>query len=768
MGILQQIFGRGPARDETPAPRPQEMVLQPGEPLAGHYVVRKLLGRGGMGEVYLSEDMATGEVRAAKVMRASAQASVGDLLAFRREAMAMLDLGSHPFVVRLHELHERGRDTVLILQYVAPENGCTSLEDYIRRTNDYTDNILGMWAVQFCVGMEHALSHGIHAHRDIKPSNLLVGASPFLKISDFGLVLAAAGHVSSSGRPSADVLKLQELHSADGRATCGTPGYIAPELATGEKAGPKSDMFSFGVTLWQLAARSLELPFEVKFSGNVQAYQEQAWREAFARRIRRIDSPYFDIICRCLAADPARRYPNFSALREDLKAVAKHQGFRAMDFIVAPGFRGTVEDHVSRARAFAALGRRGRALKILNKAVEFQADSAAALIARGDTHLEMSDTVRGLRDFQAAHELDPTADAPAIGMAKAMLHMERVEAAEKLLYDVLGRHPRNTEARIQLASALSRSGRHDEALSMLDAVLKEVPDHAGAHEFRARTLWSTKDTTAALEALKSAIALDPMRVSAGLMFASLAHELGDSAAECSAYARLLHLYRGEVEILNEVAIYISEHGPAHKALGIFDTAAEREPSAEGKAVALVNKGNALLNLKDLEGSRLHFEKAVSLDPRSALAHRRLGDWHNEFGDPQRACGLYAQACKLDPDDAFSHRCAGTAYLRSGDFARAQEHLSRSLELIPSQPHIRYNLAAAFVQQGMGEEAVAELARAVAHDPEYARAWYLKAQIEHRMQRTSDAKLSVQHALRHPSALSADELDGARQLAGQLL
>lgn len=680
----------------------------------------------------------------------------------------MLNLGSHPFVVRLHELHERGRDTVLVLQYVAPENGCTSLEDYILRTNDYTDNTLGVWAVQFCVGMEYALSHGIDAHRDIKPSNLLVGASSFLKISDFGLVLAAAGHASSHRRPSADVLVLQQLQSADGRATCGTPGYIAPELAVGEKAGPHSDMFSFGVTLWQLAARSLRLPFEVNPSGDGQAYQEQVWREALARRVRRIDSPYFDIICRCLAPDPAHRYPNFAALREDIKAVAKRRGFGAIDFIVAPGFRGTVEDHVSRARAFAALGRRGRALKILNKAVEFQADSAAALIARGETLLELDDTVAALRDFQAANKLEPAADAPTIGMAKAMLHMDRVDAAEKHLSEVLSRHPRNTEARIQLASALSRRGRHDEAMSMLDAVLKEVPGHALAHEFRACTLWSRNDTTAALEALKRAIALDPMRVSAGLMFASLARQLGDSTAETSAYDRLLQFYRGEVEILNEVAIYMSEHGLARKALGIFDTVAELEPSAEGKAVTLVNKGNALLNLKNLEGARLHFEQAASQDLQSALAHRRLGDWHIEFGDPQRACGLYAKACKLDPDDAFSHRCAGTAYLRNGDFARAREHLSRSLELIPSQPHIRYNLAAALVQQGLEQEAVAQLARVVAEDPEYARGWYLKAQIEHRMQRALDAKKSVQHALRHPSALSALELEGVRQLARQLL
>lgn len=767
MGILHQIFGGGPAREEAAAPRRPGLVLQPGEPLAGHYVVRMLLGRGGMGEVYLTEDTATGDVRAAKVMRASAHASVGDLLAFRREAMAMLDIGNHPFIVRLHELHERGRDTVLILQYVAPENGCTSLEDYIRRASDYNDRILGMWAVQFCVGMEHALSHGIDAHRDIKPSNLLVGASPFLKISDFGLVLSAAGHVSVRGRPSAGALALQQFHSADGRMTCGTPGYIAPEVAAGAKAGPQSDMFSFGVTLWQVAARSLELPFDVKFSGDVQAYQEQAWREAIARRIRRIDSAFFDIISRCLAPDPARRYPDFAAMREDLKALAKRKGFGAVDFMVAPGVRGTAEDHVSRARAFAALGRRGRALKILDQAVEFQADSLSALFARGDTHLEMHNPVAALRDFEAASELDPTSATAAIGMAKAMLHMDSVEEAEKLLREVIARRPRSTEARIQLAGALSRLGHNDEALSLLDAVLKEVPEHAVAHEFRARTLWSRKEATAALQAVNQAIGLDPMGLSAGLMLASLVRELGDSKAESSSYERLLQLYRGQVEVLNEVAAYMSDHGAVRQALGVFDTCCELEPNAEGKAVALVNKGNALLNLKDLDVARLHFEKAASLDPQSALAHRRLGDWYSEFGDGERARGLYERACELDPDDAFSHRCAGTAFLQAGDFPRAQKYLSRSLELMPSQPHIRYNLATALVQQGLGREAVDELACAVALDPGYARAWYLKAQIEHRMELRSDSKRSLQHALRYPEALNPNELQAARQFARQL-
>jgi hypothetical protein len=99
-------------------------------------------------------------------------------------------------------------------------------------------------------------------------------------------------------------------------------------------------MFSFGVTLWQLAARSLASSYEVSFGDDPIEYQRAILEKALAHAVRRIDSPYFEVIRRCLAPDPARRYPDFPALREAIKSAAKTANVRAMDFIVAPGFRG--------------------------------------------------------------------------------------------------------------------------------------------------------------------------------------------------------------------------------------------------------------------------------------------------------------------------------------------------------------------------------------------------------------------------------------------
>jgi len=288
-----------------------EAELHPGSRLGDSYRIKALLGRGGMGDVYLVEQEGSGNLRAAKVMHARSGASPEHLLRFRQEALSMLRLGTHTFVVQAYEILELGRDTVIVMEYVAPVQGCTSAQDYIVRTQDYNDQTLGIWAVQFCVGMEYALANSIEAHRDIKPANLLIDSGVYLKIADFGVALAAS-HVPESFTFRQDEPTLfQQLHSIDGRSICGTPGYIAPELLLSGQASPQSDMFSFGVTLWQLAARRMELPFPVMFRESVAAFQEDILRALDRGEVRELNSLFFPVIRRCLSKVPDSRYPRF-------------------------------------------------------------------------------------------------------------------------------------------------------------------------------------------------------------------------------------------------------------------------------------------------------------------------------------------------------------------------------------------------------------------------------------------------------------------------
>lgn len=125
--------GRGPWPPQLPQPHLADRPFSPGDVLCGEYMVRLQLGQGGMGEVYLVEHASSGELRAAKDMRACSGASAAELAGFRQEALVLLNVGAHPFFVQLLEVHEQARDTVLVMEYVAPSSVRTTVQDYITR-----------------------------------------------------------------------------------------------------------------------------------------------------------------------------------------------------------------------------------------------------------------------------------------------------------------------------------------------------------------------------------------------------------------------------------------------------------------------------------------------------------------------------------------------------------------------------------------------------------------------------------------------------------
>jgi tetratricopeptide (TPR) repeat protein len=766
MDLFKKLLGN----KDRPKPAPERLAqrakqkYEPGDVVCGDYAVKLLLGRGGMGEVYLVEHSESGELRAAKVMRPRAIATEAELVGFRQEALSLLNVGAHWFIVRLYDVRADGRDTVLFMEYVAPVSRCTTIQDYIVRTQDYNDHRIGMWAVQFCVGMEHALKCGLAAHRDIKPGNLLVDSGAFLKIADFGLALAVSHYPGLIDDVPRGRSQLQRLQSANGYLTCGTPGYIAPELFAGGRASAQSDMFSFGMTLWQLSARSMTSPYGVDYSGEVQGYQDAILRAANARSVVRIDSPFFEVICRCLSPDPADRYPDFPTLREAIKTAAKAAKINAIDFIIAPGFRGSLEEYINRGRSYMALGHYNRALTIFERALANKPDSPEALLAKAEALAHTGEMITAIPVYESAHRLRPEWDAPLTGAAFAWLELDKHAQARRAIDQVLSRHANSLEAQLLLARLLTAEGKNDAALNQIDKLIKTDPDDWRFHDYRGRILSQLGRTTDAIMALDISLRLNPLALNTRVALASILTRRGDHAAAGAQFEKAVRLFQGNAEALNRIAAHMAEGGHEMKAIEVFQELAEASP--DSRSTMLVNIGNARMRLGDAPAAASSYQEAIKVDPQNALAFYRLGDLLNDDGRTDQAAIYFARATELEPSNSKYHANAGTAYLQLGEYERASEHLRQSVELFPEQPPILYNLAAALlVGQDDPDAALVKLSDAVRIDSTYARAWYFKAQIESRLGRTAEAAASARRAAANRTGLSEKEAEGLRALLG---
>jgi serine/threonine-protein kinase len=227
--------GGSPALDRTATAAvraaPVTATLEPGQVLAQRYRVQRLLGRGGMGAVYLADDEVLGELVALKVILSSFAADEAAMVTrFRREAAAARKVSS-PSVIRIHDLGEaRPGLLYLSMEYFA---GRTLTEVIAQRgvvpLKDAQDMLQ-----QIAAGLEAAHQAGV-IHRDLKPSNVLVGERGMVKIIDFGLATTAVGDgLTATG------------------AILGTPHYMAPEQVRGKPVDARTDIYALGALAYHL------------------------------------------------------------------------------------------------------------------------------------------------------------------------------------------------------------------------------------------------------------------------------------------------------------------------------------------------------------------------------------------------------------------------------------------------------------------------------------------------------------------------------------
>jgi eukaryotic-like serine/threonine-protein kinase len=266
-----------------------------GDILCNRYLLSDLLGAGGMAEVFLAHDRLLGRDVALKVLKEHYAKDVQFVGRFRREAQSAAAL-NHPNVVQVYDQgrFEDGR------YYIAMEHvPCGNLGDRIDRTGPLDPVEATRFASQVAEALRVAHERGI-VHRDIKPQNVLLDATGEAKVADFGIALAASTS-STSGT----------------NQVFGTPSYMSPEQAMGERVGPQSDLYSLGVVIYEMLTGAV--PFEAE--GPLATAMKHVIEPPLPPRKRSplIPEGMDALVMGLLAKKPENRYKSAAELTGDLR-----------------------------------------------------------------------------------------------------------------------------------------------------------------------------------------------------------------------------------------------------------------------------------------------------------------------------------------------------------------------------------------------------------------------------------------------------------------
>jgi serine/threonine protein kinase len=225
-------------------PAPMEQV--PAGEQIGPYRILEFLQAGGMGEVYKARDTRLDRLVAIKFLPRAVAADPAAFGRFKREARAASAL-NHPRICTIHDIGDHLGRPFIVMEFLEGQ----SLKEYIAGRPQPIPEILD-FAAQICDALEAAHAKGI-VHRDIKPANIFVTSNRQIKILDFGLAkLASDPHVDAPPAMRATLTTTISTRTRPG-SLLGTLAYLSPEQARGEDVDSRTDIFSFGVVLYQMA-----------------------------------------------------------------------------------------------------------------------------------------------------------------------------------------------------------------------------------------------------------------------------------------------------------------------------------------------------------------------------------------------------------------------------------------------------------------------------------------------------------------------------------
>ncbi len=685
------------------------------------------LGAGGMGEVYLAEDTRLGRKVALKLLSRSLVGDSQSRKRFLREARLASAL-DHPNICTIHDIGEASGHLYIAMQYI---EGKTLRQLIVDRPLD-SASLLPI-SLQVADGLAAAHAHGI-IHRDIKSSNIIITPRGQAKVLDFGLARPLEKETDREGE-----LTLTGI-------VMGTPAYMSPEQARGAALDQRSDIFSFGVVLYEMATG--RIPFRGKSKAEVMNAVINHSHLPAGELNPNVPPELAAVIDRALSKESNERYQSIGEMISALRCVASQIGIQAQSVSSFGALSETTAPYTPPRQTSATQS-------------EHKLPARKIALAIGLALVGFAFAINFLRPRPAA--ISSKINTIAVLPFKPLLAHDRDEALELGMADTLiARLSNQKELKVRPISAVRRytgveqdavaAGREQKVDAVLDGQIQKVGERIRVTARVVRVddgalLWSSQfdekltDIFAVQDSISERVAGALAVKLAGEEKARLTKRDTENAQAYQLYLlgrfhlnrltddgafKSLEYFQQAVEADPHFALAHAGIAETYNALGGFNTLRPRDvyPKArsaaemalkEDELLAEAHAALAMVKLAydwDWSGSEREFKRALEINPSDTEAHFQYSYFLAFMGRFDEAVSEMRRAKELDPVSLVKITGVGQVLFMARRYDEAIEQCRRALEMDPNLGFAHWLLGLAYMQKGMYESAIRALQKSI--------------------------------------------------------